>query len=705
MSVLRHPDWHLFAEQRFRRRKAVSTFRQSFRGEPYIILGDRLTGQHVRLAAQAQELWRRLDGKSSAQEIWDDLIQRPASAPTQAELVEWLLQMVQSGLILSDHELDPRHLTERSQKRRSGIIEQRAASPLAVKIRLFDPDPLVRATWPVVRFLFTRFGAFLVAALLVFSSMQAILNAQALARNADSVLLSQIGLIGLAVAYPIMKGLHELAHCYALFRFGGRVREFGIMLLVFFPVPYVEASEATTLPDKRARMLVGGAGILAELFMASLALLAWLALEPSIERAVLFNFIVLGTVSTLLFNGNPLLKFDAYYVISDWLEMPNLAQRAGDYISDRFLWLICGLRREIETRQGEASILTIYGILSLTYRVLLTLTIALIVSNWFFVFGIMLGVWAIIMGLVWPLVKTARKGARMAKAQNRTSHAGLRLLVFGTALAIAATLIPLPFSAKGSGQIVPTPEAQVVVGSAGRISKTFVEDGQVVEEGDAIALLDAPEMNARLASLEISVTFLTETLALAGLAANDRQRILRELEVARSVRDDILARIEDLNVRVPRDGSLAWTTGQPPLPGAFMNRGDVIGHVIGPSDLDIVLALPTAYSGLQTEAALVEMLLPDGTRLTRPITRQRVVDVGGQVPTHLLVSAGGPVPEQPSNPGHALDTVWLIWADPGMDLADRSGMRFDALISFGSASFAQQVAFHLRRLFLRVVRV
>ena len=161
MSVLRHPDWHLFAEQRFRRRKAVSTFRQSFRGEPYIILGDRLTGQHVRLAAQAQELWRRLDGKSSAQEIWDDLIQRPASAPTQAELVEWLLQMVQSGLVLSDHELDPRHLTERSVKRRSGIIEQRAASPLAVKIRLFDPDPLVRATWPVVRFCLPGLGHFL----------------------------------------------------------------------------------------------------------------------------------------------------------------------------------------------------------------------------------------------------------------------------------------------------------------------------------------------------------------------------------------------------------------------------------------------------------------------------------------------------------------------------------------------------------------
>ena len=113
MSVLRHPDWHLVAEQKFRRRNAVTTSQQTFRGEPYIVLSDRITGQHLRLSAQAQDLWRRLDGSQTAQEIWEDLMQRPASAPTQSELVDWFLQLVQSGLILSNHHLDARNLTER----------------------------------------------------------------------------------------------------------------------------------------------------------------------------------------------------------------------------------------------------------------------------------------------------------------------------------------------------------------------------------------------------------------------------------------------------------------------------------------------------------------------------------------------------------------------------------------------------------------
>ena len=708
MSVLRHPDWHLFAEQKFRRRNAVRNTPQTFRGEPFVVLSDQITGQHVRLSAQAQDLWRRLDGRLSAQQIWEDMMRRPATAPTQAELVDWLLQLVQQGLILSDHELDPSFLTYRSDRKRSGQIEQKVASPLSIKIKLFDPDPLVRATWPLVCYLFTPIGGVAILALYLTALIQAVLHAGALLENADSALLSQAGLMGLAVAYPIMKALHELAHCYALYRFGGRVREFGVMLLVLFPVPYVEASDASVLPDKRARMLVGAAGILAEMVIASLALLLWLALEPGIERALLFNFILLGTVSTLLFNGNPLLKFDAYFVLADWLEMPNLARRAGEFLSDRFLWRICGLRREIEVGPGEAPVLAIYGTLSLLYRVLLTLTIALIVSNWFFFLGILLAVWAVVMGLVWPLIKTARKGARMAKSQSRSGMALVRILLVFGALWAVATLIPLPFAATGEGQVIPVADARLGVSTTGRLRETLVAEGTQLRTGDPVAVLEAPEIEARLNSLDITVTFLSDALARAGLSPVDRQRIERELSVAQSLRADVAERVAGLTIRAPRDGPLVWHNGTAPSPGAFFTRGDTLGHVLGPGALELAMALPAAYSGLargQDTALQLDILLPDGNDISRPLIREQVVDVGGRVPPELLVSAGGPIPEQPSSPGRALTTVWLGWADPGAGLERHAGMRFDVRVRFGSASLLEQSMFHLRRLFLRVVRV
>ena len=705
MSALRHPDWHLLSDQRFRRRAAIGTSHQMFRGEAFVVLCDRITGQNLRLTERAQELWRMFDGRKTLDEIWEYLMRRPAIAPSQAEMVDWVMQLVGSGLILSDHELDPVYLSDRTNKRRSSTIEQRFASPLAIKFKLFDPSWLVRVTYPVVSPLFTPMGGVFMLAVMITAVVLAVLNWDALAQSADRTLLSQSALVYLALAYPIMRGLHELSHCYALYRFGGQVREFGIMFLLFFPVPYVEASEATALPDKRARMLVGAAGILSELFMASVAMILWLQIEPGVERAFLFNFVLIGTISTLLFNGNPLLKFDAYFVLADWLEMPNLAQRSGEFLQDRFLSRFLGLRSEVDPRPGEGPILGIYGVLSLSYRMLLTLTIALMVSTWFFVFGILLAVWAVVMSVIWPLVKLFRKGRRMAKSQNRSRLVLVRLLVVLTVIVGLVTLVPLPFSARGEGRIVPLPAAEISVATSGLIGPTEIVDGMEIVAGTEVMQLDNPIQAARRLALNINLTALQDALDRSGLTVPERLRIERELEVAATA----LANAEELEraqiVRAPLTGRISWQGGRPPSPGVFVYRGDRLGHIINPEVLEIVTAFPAAYSGRIDDNATLLMLLPNGEEVVRPIARSRVVDVGQQVPPELLVSAGGPVPEQPNRPGMALDTSLIVWAAPQGDLSAYAGVRIEARIDLGSASAFEQIVFHLQRLFLRVTRI
>lgn len=705
MSALRHPDWHLLSDQKFRRRAAIGTSHQMFRGEAFVVLCDRVTGHNLRLTERAQELWQLFDGRRTLNDIWEHLMRRPAIAPSQGELVEWVMQLVGTGLILSDHELDPIYLSDRTNKRRSSTMEQRFASPLAIKIKLFDPSWLVRKTYPLVGMMFTPFGGLVVAAVLLSALVLAVMNWEALFQSADQTILSQSGLLGLALAYPIMKGLHELSHCYALYRFGGQVREFGIMLLLFFPVPYVEASEATALPDKRARMLVGAAGILSELFIASIALMLWLQIEPGVERALLFNFVLIGSISTILFNGNPLLKFDAYFVLADYLEMPNLAQRSGEYLQDRFLSRILGLRSDVDPRQGEARILGTYGTLALSYRMLLTLTIALLVSTWFFVFGVLLAAWVVIIGVIWPLVKVFKKGFRMTKSQNRARRVLVRLTVFLALLVGLTTLVPLPFSAQGEGRIVPLASAEVSVETSGLIAATNIVDGMEITAGMQIMRLDNASQTARRLAMDMNVTFLQEALSRSGLTVPERQRVERELEVARTA----LANAEDLeqalDVRAPISGRISWQGGRPPPPGAFAYRGDRLGHIINPDALQVVTAFPAAYSGRIDEDPTLLMLLPNGDEFARPVARSRVVDVGQQVPPELLVSAGGPVPEQPDRPGMALDTSYIVWAAPQGDLSAWAGARVVARIDLGSATALEQMVFHVQRLFLRVTRL
>ncbi|MBI1417660.1 MAG: peptidase M50 [Limimaricola sp.] len=703
---LRHQDWYLISEQKFRRRAAVTSTHQVFRGEHFLVISDRVTGQNLRLTQRAETIWKMLDGRRTAQQIWDALMRMTGPIPTQGELVEWIMTLVSAGLILSDHDLDPKHLSDRSLRRRNQMIEARLSGPLAIKVALFDPSRLIRALYPAFGWLFSGMGGLAIILLLAVALVLAFMNGEALRSGVDRTLLSQSGLIALALAYPAMKVMHELSHGFAVHRFGGEVREFGVMFLVFFPVPYVEASEASAFPDKYARMVVGGAGVVAELVMAALALFAWLQIEPGIERAILFNVMVIGSLSTLLFNGNPLLKFDSYFVLSDWLEMPNLANRSGAYLTDLFLGRLLGLRREVFPAPGEGKVLVIYGLLSLGYRLLLTVTITLIVSQLFFVVGIVLALWALIMGFVWPIVKMAKKGYKMAKAQNRSRRARWRLCSATVAVVGFAGFVPLPFSATGEGQIVSLPRAELRIGSSGQIAGDVVADATVVSAGTPLLSVDNPTQTARAATLRLNIADLEETLARGGLDVATRQADERELELARTSLADVEAREEARVLRAPMDGRVAWDQGRPPLQGSFVFRGDKLGQIVAPGGLEIIASFAAPYAGyLPDSGGRVQLRLPTGKVLEQSISRARVIDAGQQAPAPILKSAGGRVPEMPTAPGKALDAALVIWVNPDTDLSAFADARVAARIELPHATLAEQALFYLRRLFLRVNRV
>ena len=203
-------------------------------------------------------------------------------------------------------------------------------------IPLWDPDRFLESTLFLLQPFRGVLGSLLWLSVVAPATLIAGLYWGELSSDFSDRVLTAQGLVILALVYPFVKLAHELAHAYTTKAMGGEVHELGIMFIVFYPVPYVDASSAAVFSGKWQRVLVGAAGMAAEVFLAALAFYLWLTVEPGVIRACAYDLILIAGVSTLIVNGNPLLRFDGYYILSDLLEIPNLASRSTRYWAEAF---------------------------------------------------------------------------------------------------------------------------------------------------------------------------------------------------------------------------------------------------------------------------------------------------------------------------------------------------------------------------------
>jgi hypothetical protein len=258
--------------------------------------------------------------------------------------------------LLCDVPPDSMEVFRRHQKHERMLVEARLWTPLALRFPLAGPGPVPERTLPWVQPLFGWFGILLWLIVVGDRRGTGGVHWTDLTEDIADRVLDPGEPRLLWFVYPVVKALHELGHAYVTRKWGGEVHEIGIMLLVLSPVPYVDASASWGFKDKRKRMVVGAAGIAVELFLGSLALFVWLVVEPGAVRAVAYNVMLISGVSTLLFNGNPLLRFDGYYVLADAIEMPNLG-RARTSISATCSSATCSAssRRRISRAFGRGT--------------------------------------------------------------------------------------------------------------------------------------------------------------------------------------------------------------------------------------------------------------------------------------------------------------------------------------------------------------
>jgi putative peptide zinc metalloprotease protein len=377
-------SWYRVAELKPFVRSHTEIHRHSYRGKVWYVLQDHANGRFHRFSEESYLLIGLMNGKRSLQEIWEATCEKLADdMPTQDEVIALLSQLNKADLLQSDISPDMASLNRRSRKDRKAKFMNTIRSPLSIRVPILDPDRFLEKTKGIVAPFFTV-PALIAWMIIVFTAaVLAFVHWNELTTNLADRVLALENILLFWLIYPLIKAAHEFGHAYAVKRWGGEVHEMGLIFLVFIPIPYVDATAATAFREKRQRIAVGAAGIAIELLIASLAMFLWLNVGAGALRSAAFNVMLVAGVSTLLFNGNPLLRFDSYYVLSDLLEIPNLGTKSNRYLGYLAQRYLAGNENaEFHLADDrEARWLVFYGLASFVYRIFITLQIALFVAG------------------------------------------------------------------------------------------------------------------------------------------------------------------------------------------------------------------------------------------------------------------------------------------------------------------------------------
>ncbi|HET57573.1 MAG TPA: peptidase M50 [Deltaproteobacteria bacterium] len=593
-------SWYRVAGLKPFLRSHAEIHRHTFRGQVWYVLQDHSSARFHRFTEEAYYLIGLMDGTRTLQEIWEAAcLHLGDDMPTQEEVITLLSKLNQADVLQSDIAPDIGNIQHRSRKDRKKKFWGRVRSPVAIRIPLFDPDRFLERTRNLAAPFFSIPVALAWLAVVMTAVVLAFMHWSELTMNLADRVLALENLVLLWFIYPVVKTIHEFAHAWAVKHWGGEVHEMGIMFLVFVPVPYLDASTASAFKDKKRRMLVGFIGIAAEMFIASLAMILWVNLDPGALRSLAFNVILVAGVSTIFFNGNPLLRFDAYYVLADYLEIPNLGARSNRYIgylASRYLIRNDEARFTLTDRR-EAVWLVVYGLASFAYRMFISVRIALFVAGKFFFMGVLIALWALVGLIVMPffrVIKAVVSDSELYK--RRVRIAAWAAAVAGLAI-VLIFVVRVPSTTLAQGVFWPGEQSQVRVGTEGTVVEILARPGERVTRGQTLLVLENPDMESNVRVLEARLREYQSRYLAAVVADRTEERILREeialiegeLERARERRDSLV-------VSSPADGRFLLPQAGD-LPGRFVRRGDALGYVVDYSAVSVLVPVTQAQVG------------------------------------------------------------------------------------------------------------
>ena len=582
MSDLHSPSWYRIAELRPRLRSHVRIHRHHYRGELWYVLEDRVSRRMHRFNPAAHYVIGLMNGFRSVNEIWESAISKFGDdAPTQDELIRLLGQLHSAEVLQSEVTPDVAELLRRVRKGGRKTWLQNLLSPMAIRIPLFDPDRWLERWMPWFRPLFGVTGAAVWCVVVGAALFNAAAHWQELSQDLGDRVLAPQNLVLLWLTFPVLKLFHEFGHACATKAWGGEVHEMGMMLLVLMPVPYVDATAASAFREVHRRVIVGAAGMIVEVFIASLALFLWLEVEPGITRAVLYNIMLIAGVSTVMFNGNPLLRYDGYYILSDLTQIPNLRVRAQQYLGYLMETRLFGLKlTPAEASVSERGWFVFYAIASFLYRTFVMLVIAIFIASEYMVVGVLLALWTLITAIVLPVAKGIGYLFQHPKLRRQRIRALAASGAIAAALGVLLCLVPLPLWTRAEGVIWVPDDAQVRAGADGFIKEIAAVPGSSVRVGSPLIVAEDPALPPRMRVLEAQLHLLEVRSQAELLVDRARwQRTADEIKATSAALQEARTQIRDLTILSPSSGTFVLPLAQD-LPDRFVRKGQQIGFVV-----------------------------------------------------------------------------------------------------------------------------
>lgn len=646
-------SWYRVADLKPRLKPHTEIHRHHYRGELWYVLQDHASGRFQRFSPAANLLIGMMDGKRTVQQIWDRARERLGEdAPTQDEVIRLLTQLHAADALRGDVPPDAQEMERRFSKQRRMKLMQNLRSPLFMRFPILDPERFLERFQNLVRPFFGWTGLILWLAAVAGAVFQVSLHWPELTGNILDRVLAPANLVILWLTFPILKAFHEFGHAFAVKVKGGEVHEMGIMLLVFTPIPYVDASAASAFRKKRERVVVGLAGMMVELFFAALAVFVWVNAQPGPVRAVAFNIMFIAGVSSILFNGNPLLRYDAYYVLTDLVEVPNLGSRGTRYVAYLFQRYLLRMKNvdAPEASPGERFWFLVYTPLAFAYRLLIYGGIVLFVASKFFFIGILFAIWALINMFFVPLGKMIAFLAASPKLYRQRVRAVAVSVVAVTVLIWAVAVVPVPLGTIAEGVLWVPEDAFVRAGTNGFIDEVRMTSGAAVEKGEPLLVCTDPllpaqieVLNAQLAELKARYdTELVSDRVAAKITQDEIEHVEAKLADARQ-------RMEDLTIRAGADGTFIIPDAED-LPGRFLKRGELVGYVIPPR-IDSVRAVVSQGDVDMVRSRTQHVQVRLAETLERSLSaelRREVPAATEQLPSKTLsMEGGGKIPVDP----------------------------------------------------------
>lgn len=485
--------------------------RQRYQGRVYWVVKDPVGLQYYRFEEEEFAILQMLDGNVSLEEIAE---QFEAEFPPQTirveELQNFLGMLYRSGLVISDTRGQGVQLKKRYDERRKKELLGSLSNVLAIRFKGFDPELILNAMYPWVRWFFSTPA--LICCLLLSLSAATLVAVQfdvfqSRLPSFQTFFSAQNWLL-IAGVLGVTKVIHEFGHGLSCKHFGGECHEMGVMFLVLTPCLYCNVSDSWMLPNRWHRAAIGAAGMYLEVVIASVCTFIWWFSEPGFLNYLCLNVMFVSSVSTILFNANPLLRYDGYYILSDVLEIPNLRQKANAILTRKMRKWCLGLEEQEDPflPKRNQALFAFYTVAAFFYRWFILLSILFFLNKIFEPYGLkvigqmiaLVSIWGLIFMPLQKMYKFLKVPGSLRKVKKLRVYATLLVLV---SLISGLLLIPFPSSVMCSFELRPRGAASVYVEVEGVLSELLVEPGQQVEAGQLLAKLENIDLEIDVARL------------------------------------------------------------------------------------------------------------------------------------------------------------------------------------------------------------